>query len=337
MIHITIPQERRLALTTDGKKKHRRLSFYLAMEEYVAKSLRRLDECFFAWQVEPTVIFGRNQLIENEVNIEYCNKKGIDMIRRKSGGGCVYADMNNIMFSYINTGDKVVFTFEQYIDITVKMLRSLGVDAQASSRNDIMIDGRKVSGNAFYHTSGRNIVHGTMLYDTDMENMVSSITPSNEKLVSKGIESVRQHISLLKDYIGEKMNVDQFRDYACNYMCDSEYVLTDSDISAIEEIQQTYHDENYILGHNPEYKLSLHKRMDKVGEFYVSLDLKNNIIKRINMMGDFFVTGDVNELLDRLKGARLCRQDLSEALEDVDVSQIVMGLSNDAFVELLTQ
>ena len=337
MIHIVIPQSHRLATSPDGEERPRRLSFYLAMEEFVAKSLRGLDECFFAWQVEPTVIFGRNQLIENEVNIDFCKKRGIDMIRRKSGGGCVYADMNNVMFSYVNSGDRVVFTFEHYIDITVKMLRSLGVDAQSSSRNDIMIEGRKVSGNAFYHTSGRNIVHGTMLYDTDMENMVSAITPSNEKLVSKGIESVRQHICLLKDYIGNKMSVDQFRDYACNYMCDSQYVLTSGDIVEIEEIQKSYHDENYILGHNPEYKLAFHKRIDKVGEFYVSMDLKNDVIRRINMMGDFFVTGDLNELLDRLRGARRRPQDLGEALGGVDVSQIVMGLTNDAFVDLLTQ
>ena len=175
-----------------------RLSFYLAEEEFVARHMDA-DDCFFMWQVEPSVIFGRNQLIENEVNLDYCRAKGIEIYRRKSGGGCVYADRNNIMFSYICNGQNVPETFDRYIGIVTEALRRLGVDARPSGRNDIMIGTRKVSGNAFYHIPGRNIVHGTMLYDTDMDNMVRSITPSDEKLVSKSVDSVRQHISLLKD------------------------------------------------------------------------------------------------------------------------------------------
>ena len=190
MIYVTLPTA----------KCERRLTHYLATEEYVARHLDG-DEYFFMWQVPPTVIFGRNQLIENEVNLDYCRRHGISTYRRKSGGGCVYADMNNIMFSYITKDENVSLTFSKYITMVADMLRKLGVDATASGRNDIMIGGRKVSGNAFYHIPGRSIVHGTMLYDTDMQNMVGAITPSDEKLVSKGIQSVRQHITLLKDYI----------------------------------------------------------------------------------------------------------------------------------------
>ena len=189
MVYVDIPEESRL------------LSFYLSMEEYVARTKPAESEYFFMWQVEPSVIFGRNQLIENEVNIPYCRSHGIRMYRRKSGGGCVYADMSNIMFAYITPDENVSLTFNKYIDLVVGTLRKLGVPAEASGRNDILIHGRKVSGNAFYHIPGRSIVHGTMLYDTNMQNMVSAITPSDEKLVSKGVKSVRQHIALLKDHI----------------------------------------------------------------------------------------------------------------------------------------
>ena len=103
----------------------------------------------------------------------------------------MYADLNNIMFSYITGDDSVGFTYNRYINMVVRVLRQLGVDAKASGRNDVLIGDRKVSGNAFYKIPGRSIVHGTMLYDTDMANMVGAITPSNEKLVSKGVESVR--------------------------------------------------------------------------------------------------------------------------------------------------
>ena len=120
------------------------------MEEYIARNLDK-GEYFFMWQVDPTVIFGRNQLIQNEVNIEYCRQHNIQTYRRKSGGGCVYADMTNIMFSYITPDENVSLTFSRYIDMVSEMLRKLGIPAETSGRNDIMIEGRKVSGNAFYH------------------------------------------------------------------------------------------------------------------------------------------------------------------------------------------
>lgn len=333
MVHIALPDT--TSKPDGGKVSSRRLSFYLAMEEYVARQLRQLDECFFLWQVSPTVIFGRNQLIQNEVNIDYCRINGIDMQRRKSGGGCVYADMSNLMFSYINTGWDVSFTFGHYIEMVVTMLRSLGVDAIGSSRNDIMIDGRKVSGNAFYHIPGRNIVHGTMLYDTDMKNMVSAITPSDEKLISKGIKSIRQHISLLKDYIGDKMDIEQFKDYSCKYMCDSEYVLNESDIKAIEEIQKEYHSEAYVLGNNPCYNIQRRSRIENVGEFDVRIELKNDIIKRVNIIGDFFLVGDLDALLTKFKNAVYNRTSLQESLQDTDVSQTIMGMDAQKFVQLL--
>ena len=173
MIHVRLPRE-----------DDRTLVFYLAMEEYAAHILGE-DDIFFMWQVEPTVIFGRNQLIASEVNVEYCREHGIAFYRRRSGGGCVYADKDNIMFSYITRSDEVQTTFTSYTSAVAAMLRGLGLNATASDRNDVMIDGRKVSGNAFYHIPGRSIVHGTMLFGTNMEHMLNAITPSREKLTSK--------------------------------------------------------------------------------------------------------------------------------------------------------
>ena len=170
------------------------LPFYLAMEEYAARIIGE-EDIFFMWQVEPTVIFGRNQLLGSEVNVEYCREHGIAFYRRRSGGGCVYADMDNIMFSYITRSDEVQTTFSAYTNAVAEMLRGLGLNATASERNDVLIDGRKVSGNAFYHIPGRSIVHGTMLFDTNMEHMLHAITPSREKLTSKGVQSVRSHIT----------------------------------------------------------------------------------------------------------------------------------------------
>lgn len=218
-------------------EKERRLSFYLAMEEWVA---RRLDEpeCFFMWQVAPTVIFGRNQVMENEVNVDYCHEKGIQMFRRKSGGGCVYADKGNVMLSYVCDGDNVGFTFNKFINMLLLVLRRMGVEATSTSHNDVMIGERKVSGTAFYHLPGRNIVHSTFLYDTDMENMLHAITPSREKLQRKGVESVRQRITLLKDYTD--MSLEEVKSLIRMTLCVGERVLTLSEVDEIERLEEKY-------------------------------------------------------------------------------------------------
>lgn len=310
----------------------RKLTFHLAMEEYVARK-RPQNEYFFMWQVQPTVIFGRNQLIENEVNIDYCRNHHINTFRRKSGGGCVYADMSNIMFSYITPDENVSLTFTRYVEMVAETLRRLGVDAKASGRNDIMIGNRKVSGNAFYHIPGRSIVHGTMLYDTNMQNMVGAITPTDEKLVSKGIQSVRQHITLLKDHIS--LDIEEFKEFVKKDLCDSEITLSDNDIAGVEEIEKEYTTPEFIYGNNPRYNINRKGRIEGVGDFAVSLEMKNDIIHDIDVKGDFFLVDDIGEgIIQPLKGKQLNPESLAAALPD-RLDDIILNLKKEDFIRLI--
>ncbi|MDO5446387.1 MAG: biotin/lipoate A/B protein ligase family protein [Prevotellaceae bacterium] len=236
-----------LTLPTDEQ---RRLSFYLAMEEFAARNLPSRgymgESFFFLWQVEPTVIFGRNQVIENEVNIDYCREHGIQFYRRKSGGGCVYADKSNVMMSYITHSDEVTTTFKEYMEMVTEMLRELGLPATSTQNNDVLIDGRKVSGNAFYHIPGYSIVHGTMLFDTDMQHMLSAITPPKQKLDKHGVESVRQRITLLKEHTS--LSIEDFKQFAVKRLCDKEIKLTPDDVMCIETIEQDYLTPTFLYG-----------------------------------------------------------------------------------------
>jgi lipoyltransferase/lipoate-protein ligase len=330
MIYVSLPSD-----------EIRQLSFYLALEEYVARQLAPADY-FFMWQVKPSVIFGRNQLIENEVNMDYCRSHNIQMFRRKSGGGCVYADMNNVMMSYITADDQVGFTFNRYISMVVLMLQKLGIDASGSRRNDVMIGNKKVSGTAFYkpvarteHHPGRSIVHGTMLYDTDMLNMVGSITPSSAKLLSKGVASVRQRVALLKDYT--TLTLDEFKDHVRKTLCDGELMLTDDDIQHVREIEKEYLSDDFIYGKNPQYTIVKKRRIEGVGEFEARIALKNGVIQRVNLMGDYFLVGDLDHgLLDILKGVPLTRSALWSRLPD-RIDDIIMNLMTEDFVRLLTE
>ena len=222
----------------------RRLSFYLAMEEFVARHTDEPD-AFFMWQVEPSVIFGRNQVLENEVNVAYCREHGISLYRRKSGGGCVYADMDNLMLSFVTSEENVNFAFNRFVNMVLLVLRKLGIAATGTSHNDIMIGDRKVCGTACYHLEGRSIVHSTMLFDTNMEHMLHAITPSREKLAKKGIESVRQRITLLKDYTTLD-SVEALKALIRETLCEGERLLTASEVAGIEAIEATYLKEEFI-------------------------------------------------------------------------------------------
>lgn len=310
-----------------------RLPFYLAMEEFVARNLDE-DECFFMWQVAPTVIFGRNQLIENEVNLDYCRTHGIQTYRRKSGGGCVYADPDNIMFSYVARAQNVNFTFDRYLRLVAFVLRKLGIPAEASGRNDILINGRKVSGNAFYHLPGKSIVHGTMLFNTDMEHLVRAITPSNEKLISKGVESARQRVTNLSEHTN--IGIEEFKQFVREQLCESTIQLSEDDVAIIKQIEAEYLTDEFIYGNNPRYTLVKRGKTPTAGELEIRMEIKNGIVKKINLLGDYFLTGDLdNGLLKPLTGLPYKEEDFRYALESVNVGSIVLNLDTEQLLNIL--
>ena len=303
------------------------------MEEYVARYLVA-DDYFFMWQVRPTVIFGRNQLIDTEVDVEYCRRNSIEMYRRKSGGGCVYADLDNIMLSYITPTGNVNLTFDRYMLMVEHVLRKLGVDARTTGRNDILVDGKKISGNAFYHLPERSIVHGTMLYDTDVERMALSTTPSDAKLKSKGVESVRQHVTTLNRYIS--LTIGEFKQYVRKELCDGEVLLDEKAIAEIKDIERGYLTDEFIYGHNPAYTSVVRRRIEGVGEFEARMELRDGVLKKLDLMGDYFLVGDIDTALLRpLKGVPFTPEAVAGRLCDVRMENIIMNLSKQQFINFL--
>ena len=220
--------------------KDRSLVFFLAMEEYVARKIE--GDALFVWRVNPTVIIGRNQDLGAEVNMEYCRENRIEVVRRKSGGGCVYADKGNIMVSYVSGRGDVTEVFGRYLDAVTDCLRSLGLDAEKSGRNDVLVGGRKVSGNAFQMLPDRSIVHGTMLYSVDFDVLETAIRPPVEKLERHGIASVRQRVTNLSDHLDPQRiySEEDLEEYMVRYFTDGEVVLTVDDVAEIERIADSY-------------------------------------------------------------------------------------------------
>lgn len=310
------------------------LPFYFAVEEYVARHYTD-DDYFMGWRVNPTVMLGRNQLIDNEVNTDYCKEHKIDIFRRKSGGGCIYADKGCIQFSYISRTVNANEAFVAYMQRMADLLKGLKIDAQLSGRNDILIDETKVSGCAFYQLSNRSVLHNSLLFDTQLDHLSNALTPAKEKLQSKGVASVRQRVTNVATYT--QLDILAFMDYVRQEMCGTEVLeLTEEDMKGVAEIEKELSSDDFVYGKNPKYSLVRKHRFEGVGTLEAHIELKNNIIGSINMVGDYFLLGDIDhDFLSLLKGCEFTREAVEERLEDIDLSTIIRGLKLRQFLRLL--
>ena len=298
---------------------------------------RQFDEAdlFFLWHVEPSVIFGRNQALEAEVNVDYCREHDIKIYRRKSGGGCVYADKDNLMLSYVSSEENVNFAFNTFIGMIILVLRRIGIEAVGTSHNDVLIADKKVCGTACYHLPGKSVVHSTMLYDTNMEHMLKAITPSREKLTSKGVESVRSHITTLREHLS--MDIEAFKRHVRKTLCDGEICLNTEDVANIERLTLPYLEPSFLWGNDPQCEVKRGGRIDGVGSIHISVELKHDVIHDLHLRGDFLPLCDAREaLLEALRGVKLETEDLQAALKDCDAGQWILNLTNERLITLLT-
>lgn len=199
------------------------------------------------WSSRPTVIFGRNQDMEAEVNLPYCRENGVELYRRKSGGGCVYSDRGNLMLSYITPEKDVRKAFADYLERLCAALRSLGLEAVASSRNDVMVGDRKVSGNACFAARNASIVHGTLLYDVDFDALAAAITPPAEKLERHGVKSVRQRVANLHSFLPE-LGLPRLKESLVPFFSEGECVMPGSALLEILDLERFYLDKDFIEG-----------------------------------------------------------------------------------------
>lgn len=327
----------------------RPLPFYLAMEEFLARHFT--GEYFFMWQVRPTVICGRNQILEAEVNLPYCAEHGIEVYRRKSGGGCVYADMNNVMFSHITSCRSVATTFADFTGRVAAMLRSLGIaEAHTTGRNDILIADRKVSGYAFYHigvtdrlthtAESRAIVHGTMLLDADLPAMTAALTPSAAKLEAKGVASVRSRVTTVREHL--PITLEEFKAAAVGTLCSSQMTLTRADIAEIERMALAYYAPQWLEGVSTtrrRLRPATPHRIEGVGELIVELTVGHThqpVIERLDLAGDFFLLADMDRrLLAPLRGCPLHRPTLVGLLERIRLHEIIPNLAPHQLADLI--
>jgi len=317
----------------------------LALEEYALRNLP-MDETYLLFYInEPSIIIGKNQNTIEEINEEYVREHNIHVVRRLSGGGAVYHDLGNLNFSFITRDDGQSFhNFAKFTQPVIDALRSLGVDATLSGRNDIQVGERKISGNAQFATRGRMFSHGTLLFDSAMENVASALKVKPIKIESKSTKSVRARVANIKEFLPpelQSMTIEDFRKtllkhlFNCEVQDVPQYRLNEQDWANVRQIAESrYRTWEWNYGKSPKFNISNAYKFPS-GIIDVRLDVMNGMLENIKIYGDFFGVGDVAELEELLRGTRYEQSAVTDKLRTVDLKHYFGHLSLEQFVALL--
>ncbi|MDR4887146.1 lipoate--protein ligase [Fredinandcohnia sp. QZ13] len=313
----------------------------LAIEEYALKNLD-INETYLLFYINaPSIIIGKNQNTIEEINTQYVEENGIKVVRRLSGGGAVYHDLGNLNFSFITKDDGESFhNYKKFTEPVIEALHKLGVNAQLSGRNDIEVEGRKISGNAQFSTRGRMFSHGTLMFDSEIDHVVSALKVKKDKIESKGIKSVRSRVANISEFLTEKITIEEFRQMLLQYIFNTEgeipeYKLTEKDWEKIHEIsKERYQNWDWNYGKSPKFNYQ-HTHRFPVGSIDVRLEVQKGTIENCKIYGDFFGVGDVEEIEKRLIGTKYEKAELEKALEGIDIQHYFGKITKDDFINLI--
>lgn len=309
--------------------------YNLALEEYVFKHLKLEEDFIMLWQNEPSVIVGKNQNTVEEINVDYVEQHGIHVVRRSTGGGAVYHDLGNLNYTFITKADGTGIDFRKFTQPVIRVLNSLGVPAEFNSRNDIAIRGKKFSGNAQRVYKNRVLHHGTIMFNSKLEDVHNVLKVKAEKFKSKSVKSVRSRVTNISDYLPEPITIDEFKKLLLERLFleqDSpkrEYVLTEEDQAEIRKMmEEKYANWEWNYGYSPKFNYEKTDRFDG-GTLQVRLNVVKGIIEECKIYGDFFGVEDVKDVENRLKGVRYDRAAIQEALQGVDLDPYFGGITRD--------
>lgn len=314
--------------------------FYnFAFEEYLMSQMPE-DSYVFFYIHKPSIIVGKHQNTIEEINKEFVDSNNIVIARRLSGGGAVYHDEGNLNFSFIHKADKSdVNNFVKFTEPVIKALNELGVNAELSGRNDILIDGKKISGNAQYYKNGRLLHHGTLLFNADMSNLVKALNVKELKIKSKGIKSVRSRVGNIKDYMNTEMTIYEFKDFLLENFHKSseisEYVLTDNDLAYVNKnAEEKFGTWDWNWGESPEFEIQKIKKFE-FGLVDLRLNVKRGKIKDCKIYGDFFTKEDIIILEQQLIGILYKEENLKLTLTKINLNDYFAGITVNEFVRFI--
>ncbi len=314
----------------------------LAIEEYLIKNIAPKEEILLFYINQPSIIVGRNQNTIQEINVDYVKEHDIIVVRRLSGGGAVYHDFGNLCFSFIVPNSPGNFhNFRKFTQPVIKVLMKMGVPAELSGRNDILVDGKKISGNAQYVSGARMVSHGTLLWNTDLSVIGDALRVKQAKIESKGIKSVRSRVANITEYLPEDHpDIMTFRQMIIDGVHSEqpleEYVLSETDWENIHQLsKERYQTWDWNFGKSPAFDIQREIRYGG-GTIEAWLDVsRGGIIKQVKFYGDFFGQRDISELEETLADCYYESSAILERLNDVKVSDYFANLTTAGLLDLL--
>jgi lipoate---protein ligase len=311
----------------------------LAIEEHLLRNVQIADPLLLFYINAPSVIIGRNQNSIEEIDPDFVRENDIHVVRRLSGGGAVYHDLGNLNFSFITHGKADLHNFSKFTQPVIEALASLGVTAVLQGKSDIFVDGKKVSGNAQYASGGRMFSHGTILFNTNLKNMLQAINPRQIKIESKAVQSIRSFVTNIRDYLSEDIGIMGLRRALLIGIFSGEdiptYLLTPEDWEQIQEIAtQRYMRWDWNYGRSPASNIQKSERLS-VGKVDARIAVEKGHIQAIKIYGDFSGQQDVSELEKQLNGLRYDTETVTEALADIDLAPYFGSLEKETLLNLL--
>lgn len=318
-------------------------SINLALEEYCVRNLDMTSNYLLFYINEPSVIIGKHQNTIEEINSEYVDKNKIHVIRRISGGGAVYHDKGNLNFSFMTRhSQQSIHNFKLFTEPVIKVLNELGIKAELNGRNDITVGGRKISGNAQFTDTRSMFSHGTLLFDSNLENVVKALNVKSDKFESKGIKSVRSRVANIKEFLTAGISIDEFKKILIESIFPEEgalplFQLSDTQWEEVKELSRTkYKTWKWNYGRSPGFNLQKVKRFS-FGQIDVRIHVSDGIITDIKIYGDFLGHGDISEIENNLRGVNYNRTDINAVIEKFDLTFYFGDLGSEELLGLMTQ
>ncbi len=319
--------------------------YNFGLEYYFTVEKRMPEPVFLFWQTTPTLMIGKYQNTREEIDLNYAAANGIRVVRRLSGGGTIYTDEGGWQYSFItqsgqeNGASSNEIDFRKYLDPVLGALRGLGVPAEFNGRNDLTAGGRKFSGTAQYKLSGATVHHGSLLVDTDVEAMVRSTTVDPEKLISKGIRSVKSRVCNLAEFLPKDVTPQKFKDLMVAAILGesgSVYTVTEEDDRRIRELaDEKFRSWDAVFGHDPKFEIVQKNRFPGGGSLRAELNVKKGRIEQIWLTGDFFSAADIRKLEEDLRGVVFRREDVLDVLREGLQGGGIMGITPEQVADTI--
>lgn len=322
-------------------------SLNLAIEYYLLNHVE-LDEPILLFYInDNAIIVGKNQNTYEEINTDYVEEHGINVVRRFSGGGAVYHDLGVLCFCFLTKDDGDSFrNFKRFTQPVIDALHKMGVDgAELRGRNDLVIGDKKFSGNAMYSKDGRMTAHGTLMFNSQIDAVVGALKPKEHKLASKGIKSVRSRVTNILPFMDEEyqdLTTEEFRERLLLniYNVDSiddvkEYVLTDEDWEQIDQFKDEFTGNwEWNYGHSPSFELERSERT-AAGTIEVKLNVDEGKISAIKIYGDFFGLGEISDVEDQLLGQPYNAKNLKDVIDQIDLKKYFGNITTQDLLEII--